>query len=249
MQTREIKAKSILSASGIPSMDYCVNPYIGCGHGCRYCYADFMKKYTGHFESEWGSFVDIKINAAELLMKEVTRKRRGQVFISSVTDPYQPLEAKFKLTRQCLEILFDVNWPVSIQTKSPLVTRDIDLIQQFKNIEVGITISTDSEEIKKKFESNAPSIDSRLKALKQLKESGIKTYAFVGPILPMKDARGLAQVLRDVSGTIFLDRMNYVKKSEWIYRKNGFLPALKQEYFDSIYKIFHDVARNKVENV
>ena len=143
---REIRAKSILTKSGIPGIDYCINPYVGCAHGCRYCYATFMKRYTGHTEA-WGSFVDVKINAPEILQRQLKRAKRGRILISSVTDAYQPIESKYKLTRQCLEILLQSQLPVDILTKSPLVLRDMDLIKKFKDIEVGITITTHEEKI------------------------------------------------------------------------------------------------------
>ena len=140
---REIKAKSVLTKSGIPGIDYCINPYVGCFHGCRYCYATFMKRFTGHQEP-WGSFVDVKVNAPAILPKQLARARRGNVLISSVTDGYQPIESKYKLTRQCLEVLLEYQFPVDILTKSPLVLRDMDIMEKFKEIEVGLTITTDN---------------------------------------------------------------------------------------------------------
>src|SRR3989304_2124443 len=138
---REIQAKSILTKSGIPGVDYCINPYVGCSHGCRYCYATFMKRYTGHTEP-WGGFVDVKITAPEILQRQLKRARNGRGMISSVTDAYQHIESKYKPTRQCLEILLQNQSPVDILTKSPLVLRDMDIIKKFKDIEVGITITT-----------------------------------------------------------------------------------------------------------
>jgi len=125
---REIKVKSILTRSGIPGYYYCINPYVGCAHGCKYCYATFMKRYTGHTET-WGNFVDVKTNAPEVLQRQLKRAIRGKVIISSVTDAYQPIEAKYKLTRQCLEVLLQHQFPTDILTKSPLVLRDMDLIK------------------------------------------------------------------------------------------------------------------------
>ena len=101
---KEKRARSILSKSGIPGIDYCINPYTGCSHGCKYCYATFMKRFTGHMEA-WGSFVDVKINAPEVLQRQMKNAPRGNIMISSVTDPYQPIENQYKLTRQCLEVL------------------------------------------------------------------------------------------------------------------------------------------------
>ena len=95
MIVNEIHSKTILSVSKI--YDYVINPYTGCQHACTYCYARFMKRFTGHTEP-WGEFVDVKVNAAELLEKEIKRKKRGRVWISGVCDPYQPLEEKLGLT-------------------------------------------------------------------------------------------------------------------------------------------------------
>jgi DNA repair photolyase len=115
MIVKEIKAKSILSKSRV--YDYALNAYVGCQHRCLYCYAKFMKRFTGHREA-WGAFVDVKVNAPELLAREVKKKRKGRVWISGVCDAYQPLEKKYLLTRRCLEILVEQGWPVTIQTKS-----------------------------------------------------------------------------------------------------------------------------------
>src|SRR4030043_1904800 len=131
---KEIRSKTILSVSKIH--DYVINPYVGCQHGCNYCYARFIKKFSGHKEP-WGQFVDIRMNAADLLQVEINKKKCGTVWVSGLCDPYQPLEAKHKLTRKCLEILADHNWPVVIQTRSSLVLRDIDILKEAKDFEVG----------------------------------------------------------------------------------------------------------------
>jgi len=215
VRIQEIKVKSILSKSGIPGTDYCINPYVGCANACRYCYADFMKKYTGHVE-DWGSFVDAKINAPEVLQRQIRRAAKGNVIISSVTDAYQPLEEKYRLTRQCLEILLRHQFPVDILTKSSLVLRDMDLIKKFKDMEVGITITTDDDEIKRIFEPQAPPISSRITTLKRLYENGIKTYVFIGPLLPM-NPEALAERVSPYVDTVLIDRMNYISKTKRIY--------------------------------
>src|SRR5512146_2849097 len=109
MLVKEIEAKTILSRSQI--YDYSLNAYVGCQHQCVYCYAKFMKRFTGHREA-WGEFVDVKINAPELLASEVRKKKIGRVWVSGVCDPYQSAETKYKLTRRCLEILIQHGWPV-----------------------------------------------------------------------------------------------------------------------------------------
>ncbi len=213
---RETTAKSIMTRSQIPGVDYCINPYTGCAHACRYCYADFMKRFTGH-TGRWGSFVDAKVNAPTLLEKEVRRKKGGTVMISSVTDPYQPVEKKYRLTRRCLEVLAPHRFSVSILTKSPLVLRDMDLFERFSDIEVGITITTDDDGMRKRFEPGAPPIQERINALKKLYAAGVSTYAFIGPILPMNPER-LAKKIAPHVDSVLIDRMNYVPKTLQVYR-------------------------------
>ena len=147
LKVKEIKAKSILNKSKI--FDYCLNSYTGCQINCRYCYARFfMRRYSGHNEA-WGEFVDVKINAPEVLKKQLDKAKEGRVWISSVCDPYQPLEARYGLTRRCLKELARKQFPVYIQTKSKLALRDLDLFQEFEEIEVGFTITTDDERVAK----------------------------------------------------------------------------------------------------
>ena len=204
MIVREIEARSILSKSKI--YDYAINPYTGCQHACSYCYARFMKRFTGHKEP-WGEFVDVKINAPDLLQIEIKKKKKGRVWVSGVCDPYQPIEAKYKLTRKCLEILVRNHWPVTIQTKSPLVLRDIELLKGAGDIEVAFTITTADEDIRRLFERGAPSIRDRIKALDDLHRAGVRTYAMIAPMLPK--AEGLAVELRGKVDYALIDRMNY----------------------------------------
>lgn len=180
---REIECKSLLTRSGIASIDYAINPYVGCAHGCVYCYASFMKRFTGHTEP-WGSFVDVRVNAAAVLARQMPRAKRGKISLSTVTDPYQPLEKQYQITRACLEVLAAYDFPVSILTKSDLVRRDIDLLRRLKDVEVGFTISTLDDELRRAFEPGASPIPARLAALGELAEAGIKTWAFCGPLLP-----------------------------------------------------------------
>ncbi|GAB4390587.1 MAG: radical SAM protein [Thermodesulfovibrionales bacterium] len=223
-------ARTALSRTGIPGEDYCLNPYVGCAHACRYCYATFMKRYTGHPEA-WGAFVDIKENFAEVLGRELGKAKRGRVMVSSVTDPYQPVEARERLTRRCLEALLEHGFPVDVLTKSPLVVRDMDLLGRFEDAEVGITITTDDDRVRKAFEPHAPPIGARLRALARLREGGIRTYVFIGPLLPM-DPERLARLILPHAGSVLMDRMNYPSKTEGVYRRLGLTqwldgPALK----------------------
>jgi DNA repair photolyase len=229
---KEILAKTILSRSKI--YPYVVNPYTGCQHGCSYCYARFMKRVTGHKEP-WGGFVDVKINAADLLRAEIRKKKRARVWLSGVCDPYQPLEKEYRLTRQCLEILAQQDWPVIIQTRSPLVLRDMDIILTARDVEVGLSVTTADDSIRKLFEPDAPSIPDRIQALEELHNAGIRTYAMIAPVLP--GAEGLAGLLKGKVDYVLVDRMNY-HYADWVYRKYGLADKLTDDHFSRVRQEF-----------
>ncbi|MBI5196971.1 MAG: radical SAM protein [Nitrospirae bacterium] len=228
----EITVRSVLSKSGIPGAKYCINPYAGCAHACKYCYAVFMKRFTGHMEP-WGSFVDVKINAPEVLKRQLKRADRGSIIMSSVTDPYQPVEAKYMITRKCLEVLALFQFPVDILTKSPLVLRDIDVISKLKNADAGLTITTDDDGMRKIFEPCAPPIQARIEALKQLHNRGIKTYVFIGPVLPM-NPDSLVKHIRPYADSILIDRMNYESKVKYLCKKHRIEKWLDDEFIEEI---------------
>lgn len=278
MKIREIKAKGIMTPSRIGGIDYCINPYVGCEHGCRYCYASFMKRFTGHAE-KWGEFLDAKINAPELLEKELRKleisrqdaapprwenskspeerrlasiaagclscKTKKVVSLSTVTDPFQPAEEKYQLTRRCLELLINSGLSVTILTKSTLVLRDIDIIKQLKDCQVGMTITTDNEAIRSIFEPNASPIDDRLDTLRKFHDKGIKTYAFVGPILP-QDPIKLAKKLDDFVDEVLIDKMNYSNKIIGLYRYYKFERFLEMEFFCHVVDQLRDYFGNKI---
>ncbi|MEW6409098.1 MAG: radical SAM protein [Nitrospirota bacterium] len=241
MIVRKIYIKSILTKTGIEGYDYCLNPYVGCAHACRYCYATFIKRFTGHTEP-WGGFVDAKINAPSVLERQLKTIRSGSVLIGTVTDPYQPLEKRYLITRRCLERLINNNLSISILTKSPLVIRDIDLIKKV-NCSVGITITTDREDIKRIFEPYAPPLSLRLKALETLHKEGISTYAFIGPVLPQNPER-LANSLAGKVNSVIIDRMNYQRKVLWIYRKYMMEEILSEEYFQMCVKTITEALKS-----
>ena len=224
MILREIFAKSVLSKFQI--QDYTINPYVGCSHACRYCYAAFMRRFTGHKE-KWGEFVDVKINAPDLLASEIKKKPIGRVWISGVCDPYQPAEKRYGLTVRCLEILLEHQWPVTIQTKSSLVLRDIEILEKFKDIEVGFSITTADEKIRKIFEPGASSIKERIRALDVLHSRGIQTFAMIAPILPGSDV--LIEELPGKVDNILIDRLNYSYANR-IYRDNNMEWAQKDPF-------------------
>ncbi len=176
----ETECKSALSPSLLPGYDYALNPYRGCQHACIYCYAPAVLRER----REWGSFVEIKSNIPLVLSKETMTKRKGVIGISTVTDAYQPIEEECGVTRRCLEVLLKHDFPVCIQTKSPLVLRDIDIICRFSDREVGFTITTLDESARGVFEPNSAPVMDRIKALERLSGEGIDTWVFIGPILP-----------------------------------------------------------------
>jgi len=188
-----------------------------------------MKRFTGHLEP-WGEFVDVKVNAPNILRKQLKRARPGRVSLSTVTDPYQPLEKRYELTRRCLEALLDQQFSVSILTRSPLCLRDIDLFKQFRNIEVGLSITTQDDNIKKIFEPYSPSIQSRVKALQTLRQEKLGTYAFIGPMLPL-DPKPLVKMLDGLVDEVLIDRMNYSNKVKAIYRRAKLEKYLEDDYF------------------
>jgi DNA repair photolyase len=209
----EIQCRSILTRSGIEEVDYAINPYVGCQHACVYCYATFMKRFTGHAEP-WGTFVDVKVNAAEVLARQLRRARPGNINFGTVTDAYQPLEAKYGITRACLEALAGWEQPITILTKSALALRDLDLLKHLKDVEVAFTITTLDDEVRQRFEPGASAIAARLEALRALAEAGIRTWAFCGPLLPgLSDGEAgvdalFAELKRAGVSSVLVDSLN-----------------------------------------
>ncbi len=239
-----IESRSILSKTGIRGFDYVINCYRGCSFGCYHCYASFMKKFTGHKE-KWGDFVDVKINTIELIKKEIKKINNGTVFLSSVTDPYVPIESKFKLTRGVLECLIGTDFEITILTRSPLVTRDVDIFKRLKSVEVGLSIPTDREDIRKIFEPNATPISARIRAMKRLKQEGIKTYAFIAPLLPL-NPENLGNLIDPVTDYVMLDGLNYSWKVSDIIQKHGFEYILNPKWIRGVAKKFQTQLGDKL---
>lgn len=238
-----IESRSIISKTGISCFDYVINCYRGCSFGCLHCYASFMKKFTGHKE-KWGDFVDVKVNSVELLKKEIKKINKGRVFLSSVTDPYLPIEAKFKLTRGVLQCFINTDFEINILTRSPLVTRDIDIFKKLKNVQVGLSIPTDREDIRKIFEPNATPISARIRALGKLKEEDINTYAFIAPLLPL-NPENLAKLLNPIADYVMLDGLNYAWKVSDIIRKHRFEYILDSKWIREVEEKFQKLLGGK----
>ena len=215
---REITAKTILTKSGIPGAEYVINPYVGCAHECLYCYARFMKRFSHHPEP-WGRFVDARINAPELVPRK-PGKYGSSVMLSSVTDCYQPLERKYRLTGKVLEKLLYLQPRLNILTKSDLVTRDIELLKQFRDLTVSFSLSTPDDAIARQVEPGAAPPSRRFDALRVLHEAGIHTVIFVSPILPeITDWRTIIEKGRGIADEFWFENLNlYPAAREQLFR-------------------------------
>ena len=201
---KKIQTKSVLTKSNLPVSDYSVNPYTGCPHACRYCYASFMKRFTNHPEP-WGEFLDVKY------WPEIENPRKycgKELFFGSVTDPYNPQEETFGRTRALLEQLQGSGVKLSIQTKSDLVLRDLDLVKSFPDARVGFSINTLDEAFKDDMD-RAVSIERRLAAMKRLHDAGVRTTCFVSPIFPgITDVPAIIDRVKGQCNLVWLENLN-----------------------------------------
>jgi DNA repair photolyase len=215
MEIRPCVCKSALSASTLPGLTYSLNPYRGCQHNCAYCYAPSVLRIP---REQWGTTVEVKTNIPAVLAQELGKKKPGVVGISTVTDPYQPLERTYGLTRSCLEQLLCFDFPVHIQTKSSLVTRDIDLISRFSDAQVMMSIGTIDENERRLLEPVASSIPERLDALKKLGDAGVNISVFFGPVYPTIEVKDIPHILDvfQASGVteLWIDTLN-LKPGIW----------------------------------
>lgn len=220
---KEVTAKGIITKSKLPDADYVVNPYTGCEFGCAYCYASFMGRFVNEPIERWGEYVYVKQNAVELFRNEIDGLNacdgKPIVLLSSVTDPYQGVESKYRLTEGILRIAAERNFAglISILTKSALVERDIPLLQRLQYVEVGLTITTTDDSISRFLEVRASSATRRIKTLQKLNEAGLPTYAFIGPLLPhfIHRVAELEEVIQAIAaaGTreVYVEHMNLAK--------------------------------------
>ncbi len=211
-KVREILCKTLLNKSDLS--DFTLNCYVGCSHKCIYCYARYMKKFKDRPE-DWGEFVDVKVNAPEVLAKQLTKiKPPKEVFMSSICDGWQPLEAKYKLSRVCLKLLLEAGLDISILTKSSLILRDFDILSSYKTPGLGMTLTTMDKNLQKVLEPYASEPEDRINTLKKAQSKGIKTWVFLGPLIPeFSDTRAnLEALFRALEGLnldqICVDRLN-----------------------------------------
>ena len=250
-----VQTKSIMTKSNAPLGGYSVNPYVGCPHACRYCYASFMKRFTGHTE-DWGTFMDVKEWPAIIH----PRKYAGQkVIVGTVTDGYNPLEEKFGKTRLLLEQLKDSGADILICTKSDLVLRDLDLLQEINKrnqLTVSWSVNTLDEDFKNDMDA-AVSIERRLAAMKQVYDAGIRTVCFISPVFPgITDIEAIFERAKDQCDLVWLENLNLrggFKKTimDYIAEKHPELKPLYDEiytkhnrsYFEALEKQAEEMAR------
>ncbi len=231
---KELKVKTALSPSQLPGLDYALNPYRGCAHACAYCYAPSVIHYKG----KWGELVEVKVNLPRVLSKELRAKKKGVVGFGTVTDPYQPAEKKYEITRRCLELLLMHDFPVCIQTKSSLVLRDVELLKQFSNVEVGMTLTALDDGVRAEMEPGASSVEERMLALKELGKNGINTWVFLGPVMPyFTDIEALVDAIAEAKPRYVLVDKLRLKEGVW-ERVGEFVKGFKPELLPEYERIF-----------
>ena len=232
MKIQEIDVKTIMTKTNLPVSDFAVNAYVGCYHACKYCYASFMKRFTNHPEP-WGEFIDVKNWPA---IKDRGQFRGKEAFFSSVTDPYQPHEARFKRTRMILEQLQGSGIRLSISTKSDLILRDLDLIKTFPGSRVSWSINTLDEEFRKEMD-RAVSIERRLEAMRQFYEAGIETTCFISPIFPgITDVKAIIEQVKGQCNLVWLENLNLRgdykgRILQWVHEHRPDLDDLYREIY------------------
>jgi len=232
MVIKEIEVKGIMTKTDLPVSDFAVNPYVGCSHACKYCYASFMKRFTDHPEP-WGEFVDVK-HWPEIRHPE---KYAGkEVFFCSVTDPYQPLEAKYRRTRALLEQLQGSGIRLSLSTKSDLILRDLELLRTFPSVHVSFSINTLDEDFRRAMD-RAASIERRLEAMKQCYEAGLQTTCFISPIFPgITDPIKIIERVNGQCNLVWLENLNLrgdykARILAWIHSERPELDELYREIY------------------
>ena len=234
MVVKDVEVKNIMTKTNLPVSDYAVNPYVGCTHACKYCYASFMKRFTNHPEP-WGSFIDVKYWPE---IKNPEKYAGKEAFFCSVTDPYQPLEKKYGRTRALLEQLQGSGIHISISTKSDLILRDLDLIKTFPNAHVAWSINTLDEDFRKEMD-RAASIERRLEAMRQFYEAGVQSTCFISPIFPgITDVIAIIECAKHQCNLVWLENLNLrgdykARILDWIHIHHPELDGLYHEIYSN----------------
>ena len=231
---REILVDRVLVAEG--RNHYYIDPYVGCMIGCPFCnvidQADFSRRSEGLPWLPWGRYLDVKVNAADVLRRETQSVNSGIVRLSPVlTDPYQPAERHYRITRQCLEVLLETELAPVLLTRAPRILDDIELLKRFPRAAVGFSIPTDADRYRQIFEPGADPIEERLDALRTFHAAGVRTFAVIQPVLPMDTDRLLEKVAPFVRA-VRLDRMHFADRVQHLYDEHGLGQFATAEYAD-----------------
>lgn len=252
---KQTETKNIMTKSNIPLGGWSANPYTGCPHACRYCYASFMKRFTGHTE-EWGSFLDVKHWPA---VRNPEKYAGQKVVIGTVTDGYHPLEETYRRTRKLLEELKYSGADILICTKSDLVLQDLELLKEISRycrLTVSWSVNTLDEEFREDMDQ-AVSIERRLAAMKQVYEAGIRTVCFISPVFPgITDIEAIFERAKDQCDLVWLENLNLrggFKKTimDYIAQKHHDLLPLYEDiynkkdrsWFEALEKTAEEMAR------
>jgi DNA repair photolyase len=243
-----VEARSIVSKSRLPTADYVVNPYIGCPHKCIYCYAEFMKRFTNHHE-EWGDFLDVKVCPKKIQTKKYDGK---DIVFCSVTDAYNPFEKKYENTKKILEQFAGCGAHINILTKSDLVVRDIEIIKKIPHVSVGISMNTLDDEIRKKIEPRAASIDKRIEALRTLHSAGISTWLFLSPMFPeITDFKEIVTRCKSIADMFGFENLNlrgayYPRVMKYIRECHAHLVPLYEEIYKHKNKEYWEILEQEI---
>jgi DNA repair photolyase len=233
-EVREIEVDRLLMPEG--RGHYYINPYAGCMIGCSFCYvadrSELSRSLEGAPRLAWGRYVDVKVNAADVLRREVRLHPPGIVRLSPIlTDPYQPLEKRYRITRACLEVLLEAGFTPAVLTRAARVGEDIELLARFPVAAVGISIPTDDDEVRAQFEPGADPIDARIAALEAAHRAGLRTCAVIQPMLPMNVAR-LVDRLAPLVRVVRIDRMHRMDRALALYQAAGCPEAAEDAFFE-----------------
>ncbi len=251
MKLYEQTCKNLLVKSKLPGADWVINPYVGCTHRCQYCYAIFMRRFY-QYEEKWGDFLAVKSGP----LRGVDKVRDNQVvLIGSVTDAYQPIEKQTRCTRMILQQLADCRGTVEILTKSKLILRDMELLQQFSKIRVGISLNTLDDSFRRTMEPGASTVEERLQTLRTLKENGIETYLFVSPIFPeITNLQEIVEATRKWVDTYYFENLNlrgdYKEKIlEYIQEAFPEYQGIYQQIYRENSMVYWENCKHKIENL
>jgi|YNPNPStandDraft_1061719.scaffolds.fasta_scaffold02338_14 DNA repair photolyase len=215
MRVTEMLCRTALSSSQLPGLDYSLNPYRGCSHGCAYCYVPNVLRVP---RETYNTCISVKTNIVDVLIRDLKKMKPGVIGLSTVTDPYQPVERRYELTRRCLSRIIDTGFSVCIQTKSSLVLRDLDLLSKASKTEVIMTIGTLDDNERLLLEPGASSINDRLNTIKECAEHGIKSSVFLGPVYPsvkIEDLTRIINIFKDYkASSIYIDSF-HLKPGVW----------------------------------